>query len=493
MRFWRPSTKLSAMEPLYVTSSSSSSSPSPPLTAPAFDGEEGVSGDPKRVREGSLLSDSRRKRWLLCSRVSLAVLYVLLVILACIVVWQLVARGSERHVIAWAVGAMAVGIAVPLSLHDVQLHLLHYVSPLQRLSIRILLMIPIYSIQSWLALRFKDEAIFLELGREAYEAYVIYAFFKFMSEYIGPAAVSTLKANGHEHVHLVPPFKWCMRPWRAEDLPRKSSVLVFQYVFLRTLLAVAAFIAELAGTYGEGEWENPGKLFVWNVVILNISQVCAMLGLVTYFHAFQNELKPVKAFPKLLVIKGVVFFSFYQQIVIAGLVHVNVIGETLTYTKEEVADGLQNFLIVLEMVAAAVAHRYYFSYADFAHLHSDLPAMSLGKAVVDVLPGDVLADAAHHLGGALSAVDPSKLRFALLTSKNGGGKEEGGGNGGRHSPSDSGAVAGAVGAASSSLPPTTGIAAPSDAATAHAWGTLTPPEVAEEAEGADAPAVRQWA
>jgi hypothetical protein len=34
------------------------------------------------------------------------------------VIWQLVVQQSENHVIAWAVSAIFVGIAVPLSLHD---------------------------------------------------------------------------------------------------------------------------------------------------------------------------------------------------------------------------------------------------------------------------------------------------------------------------------------------------------------------------------------
>ena len=40
-----------------------------------------------------------------------------------------------------------------------QYHVLHYVSPLQRHYIRILWMVPIYSIESWLALRFNHQVL----------------------------------------------------------------------------------------------------------------------------------------------------------------------------------------------------------------------------------------------------------------------------------------------------------------------------------------------
>ena len=43
-----------------------------------------------------------------------------------------------------------------------QYHVLHYVSPLQRHYIRILWMVPIYSVESWLALRFNEQAPLIE-------------------------------------------------------------------------------------------------------------------------------------------------------------------------------------------------------------------------------------------------------------------------------------------------------------------------------------------
>jgi hypothetical protein len=98
------------------------------------------------------------------------------------------------------------------------MHILHYVSPLQvrkpshggflifpnhvyailtqqpkqRHYIRILWMVPIYSIESWLALRFNEQKLYLETMREAYEAYVVYSFFKLMREFFGPKDVRLL-------------------------------------------------------------------------------------------------------------------------------------------------------------------------------------------------------------------------------------------------------------------------------------------------------------
>jgi hypothetical protein len=44
-------------------------------------------------------------------------------------------------------------------------------SNLQKYYIRILWMVPVYSIESWLALYWKNQKLYLESTREAYEAW----------------------------------------------------------------------------------------------------------------------------------------------------------------------------------------------------------------------------------------------------------------------------------------------------------------------------------
>lgn len=92
-----------------------------------------------------------------------------------------------------------------------------------------------------------------------------------------------------------------------------------------------------------------------------------------------------------------------------GLVSFGVIEATLTYTKDDVASGLQDFLICIEMALAAIAHRYFFSYRDFfredmVHIHAVAPDGShtphyhgAAKALVDLLPIDVIAEAGDHV------------------------------------------------------------------------------------------------
>jgi hypothetical protein len=46
-------------------------------------------------------------------------------------------------------------------------------------------MVPLYATDSWLSLRFKDAALYLDIMRDCYEAYVIYLFLALMIAYLG--------------------------------------------------------------------------------------------------------------------------------------------------------------------------------------------------------------------------------------------------------------------------------------------------------------------
>lgn len=316
------------------------------------------------------------------SKIALWATYFFVFVMAALVIWQVVERQSEQHVVAWAVGAIFVGIAVPLSFHEVHMHLLHWESPLQRYYCRILLMVPIYSLESWCALRFKQQAVYFAVAREAYEALVIRDFFRLLMDALshgsGDPSIIAAKARalGKREAHMIPPFCiscWGqptgLMPWRL-DQPQfytRIQACVFQYVVVRLVMTVAVLIAELSHTYGEGEWTNPHVLFPYAAIVINVSQFIAMWALVQFYHETADMLAPLHPFGKFLAVKSVVFLSFWQGILISGLVESGVITESPAgeWSGEEVGTGLQQFLICIEMAGAAVAHHYTFNVQDF--------------------------------------------------------------------------------------------------------------------------------
>lgn len=96
------------------------------------------------------------------------------------------------------------------------MHTEYYTRPrLQRHVIRILWMVPIYSIDSWFALRFNDARGYLDPIRECYEAYVIYNFYAYLMNYLedelGDVEGYLSKKPPLQHVW---PLNHCARPWR---------------------------------------------------------------------------------------------------------------------------------------------------------------------------------------------------------------------------------------------------------------------------------------
>ena len=151
-----------------------------------------------------------------------------------------------------------------------------------------------------------------------------------------------------------------------------------------------------------------------------------MYCLVLFYHATYKDLEPLRPFPKFVCIKAVVFFSFWQAVAIAMMVKLGWIHATLTYTIDEVADGLQvracacvpflcgsrgalvstdcghvtlrvacdtqDFIICIEMFFAAIAHHYYYSYHDVVADDASARVGFIKAFFASSMPTDVIQD-----------------------------------------------------------------------------------------------------
>ena len=233
------------------------------------------------------------------------------------------------------------------------------VSHLQRHYVRILFMVPVFCVDAWLALRFDEVQIFLNTAKDCYEAFAIYSFYMLLVEFLGPPertlALLSAKSErtGKVVVHMLPPF-CCVRPWRLDhEFLLSTRILVAQFVVVRLLTAAAVFVGSFTGHFTEGAWTNFADVFIWSVILINVSQILAMWALIMVYHELYDELQALNPLPKFLAIKLVVFVSFWQSIIISGLAFVNVIKPTLDYS------------ICIEMAVASIAHRYCYSSRDF--------------------------------------------------------------------------------------------------------------------------------
>lgn len=101
-----------------------------------------------------------------------------------------------------------------------------------------------------------------------------------------------------------------------------------------------------------------------------------MFCLILFYTVFKTELTPLSPIKQYLCIKFVVFATFWQSVLIAILVKFSVISpEQWPYfpTLVDTVNGLQDFLICIEMFLASVAHVLAFPVKPYETESSDPP------------------------------------------------------------------------------------------------------------------------
>ncbi|KIJ16104.1 hypothetical protein PAXINDRAFT_76274, partial [Paxillus involutus ATCC 200175] len=259
-------------------------------------------------------------------------------------------------------------VAVVVSGLSIWLQLTNYRKPLlQRMVVRIMLMVPIYAVASLISLFSLEAAFFIDVIRDVYEAFVIYCFFVLLIDYLGGERSLLILLHGRPPIPAIFP----VNVWRSEiDASDPYTFLflkrgILQYVQVKPLLALASLIMKATGTYNEGDFRaRSGYLYV--SIVYNVSICLALWCLAVFWMCVHDDLKPFRPVPKFLCVKGILFFSFWQSIGVSFLVAVGAITRLGPYTdSEHISLGLTDTLICVEMPFFAAAHMYAFSYRDF--------------------------------------------------------------------------------------------------------------------------------
>ena len=184
-------------------------------------------------------------------------------------------------------------------------------------------MVPVYSIQAWLALRFRKKAVPISIVREGYEAFVIFSFVQLLLAYLGGPVhlgrrLDAERQQGSRMHHLAWPFT-LLTPWKlGPQFLRKAIVGTVQFIPASLVVMLISATTFALGRFGEGSF-NPTKGYVYVSIIKNFSQCWAMYCLVLLYKQVKEDLSPINPFGKFLCIKLVVFFTFWQAIAISLL------------------------------------------------------------------------------------------------------------------------------------------------------------------------------
>ncbi|KAI0903167.1 DUF300 domain protein [Ustulina deusta] len=300
---------------------------------------------------------------------------------------------------------------------------------LQRYVVRILLMVPIYSISSWVSMVSLKAAAFLDPIRDIYEAFTIYTFFQLLINYLNGERALIIMTHGRAPVHHLWPLNHVLRKVDISDpytfLAIKRGIL--QYAWLKPILAVTTIIMKATDTYKE-MYISLSSGYMWTAIVYNISVTLSLYSLGLFWVCMHDDLIPFRPVPKFLCIKLIIFASYWQGFLLSILVWLGAIPDDVPeYTQDNLAAAIQDALICIEMPIFALAHWYAFSWHDYADntvSSARMPvkyAMRDAFGVVDLIEdsketfrGDNYSYRVFDSSGKIIAHEDSSSRFARL-------------------------------------------------------------------------------
>ncbi|CAA0826574.1 Protein of unknown function (DUF300 [Striga hermonthica] len=267
----------------------------------------------------------------------------------------------------------ASGFSVMLTLHfTFQLlsqHLFYWKNPKeQKAIIIIILMAPVYAVDSFVGLLdirgSKQFFMFLDSVKECYEALAIAKFLALMYSYLNISLSKNVvpdEIKGREIHHSFPMTLFQPRKTHLnQQTLRLLKYWTWQFVVIRPVCSVLMITLQVIGFY-------PSWLSWTFTVVLNLSFSLAMYSLVVFYHVFAKELEPHKPLSKFICIKGIVFFCFWQGVMLDILVAMGTIrSHHFWLDTEHVEEAIQNALVCAEMLVFSVFQQYAYHVSPYS-------------------------------------------------------------------------------------------------------------------------------
>nr|XP_043610437.1 transmembrane protein 184C [Erigeron canadensis] len=268
---------------------------------------------------------------------------------------------------------MVAGGCTLLSLHfTLQLfsqHTFYWKNPKEQKAILIIiLMAPVYAANCFVGILdvkgSKPIFMLVDTVKACYEALVIAKFLTLVFSYSDMSISQSIvpdEIKGKEIHHSFPMTLFLPRTTHLNQQTLKLlKYWTWQFVVTRPICSFLMISLQLFGIYPS--WVN------WTfTIILSISVYVAMYSLVVFYHVFANELEPHKPLAKFLCVMGIVFFCFWQGLLIEILVKTGVIKPHYFWMEfKHLEESIQNLLICVEMVGFSVIQQYAFHFEPYS-------------------------------------------------------------------------------------------------------------------------------
>jgi hypothetical protein len=291
--------------------------------------------------------------------------------------WNVFTNNTQIEIIVFSVSGTFALLSLMITVALVFRHLKHWYEPEgQKPIVRILLMVPIYSVVSFMAILFGDYALYFSLVRDCYESYVLYQFFCLLIHYFGKEAPhyfedTLLERHSSvdqflEHFEDVSfPFPLCWLQYRSgERFFKVIKRCVLQYVLVKPTFSAIAILCHLGGVLKPSSFD-PHYANVYITSILNFSASLAFYFIVLFYDLIKDVIKPYSPLLKLISIKILVFFIFWQSITLAVLYYFQWIPAFFGWSTERSSDTVQNVLVCIEMFVLSIFNIRAFNYQAY--------------------------------------------------------------------------------------------------------------------------------
>ncbi|XP_077240413.1 uncharacterized protein LOC143881307 [Tasmannia lanceolata] len=301
--------------------------------------------------------------------------------------------------------------AIALAIFHIYRHLLNYTEPTyQRYIVRIIFMIPVNALMSFLSLVFSDSSIYFNSIREVYEAWVIYNFLSLCLAWVGGPGAVVLSLSGRVLKPSVCLMTCCFPAIPLDGrFIRRCKQGCLQFVILKPILVAITFVLYAKGKYKDGNF-SAKQAYLYVTIIYTISYSMALYALALFYMACRDLLRPFNPVPKFIMIKSVVFLTYWQGVLVFLAAKSGFIKNA-----EEAAE-FQNFIICVEMLVAAVGHLYAFPYKEYAGANIGASGGLTGSLSHALKFSDFYHDTVHQFA-------PTYHDYVLYNSNEGGGDE----------------------------------------------------------------------
>ncbi|KAF7457117.1 DUF300-domain-containing protein [Cryptosporidium felis] len=304
----------------------------------------------------------------------------------------------------WLVSSTATLLTLIISVVNITHQYLNLCKPKLQLCIcRILTMIPVYVVISYISYILVEYAAPLNILRDCYEGYVMFSFLQLLIIYMGGDQVilSVLESKKispeiwpHHHISRSLGISGPSGNFKSSEeisvnigeicpgcfgekkntqvspeeiggfgvgesgschlkIARFYSFIklgVLQFVILKPISALLSLFLESIGLYGCGSLSLK-RGFVYIALVNSISVSISVYSLFLLYISISEQLKPIRPVLKFFCIKLIIFVSFWQSIILSILSYSGIYPNEPNYTIK-----FHNWLLTIEMVFCAIIY-----------------------------------------------------------------------------------------------------------------------------------------